>query len=334
MNQHDQRRLKDAQGLFFLHQFTWLRTFELGKLMWPDISSSRQSADRLARGWLARRLVIARDLPGGAGRALVLATAGVRLLADQGVVAVSGKDIGKLTDGGGWSPPSTWRHDLLATGILCELHRQGFVIHPEAELRRSADLGVKIPDGICVRGQQVLWLEVENARKTGPEMRKLATAVCLAATGSALAVAGFKATGALVGYVPGVLDERGYALSHQQRVRRAIQLASRTDIDIQWAECSLLGSAGVGVVTLRRERIEADGVARVLQRLDAGGWHPLQDGSVGASYGDHRVFVWEDDEAWPWSYAVETRDGTPVDAGYAETLDDAKRACAAWLAKV
>ncbi|MGJ7520231.1 hypothetical protein ACSFA0_07010 [Variovorax sp. LT1P1] len=334
MNQHDQRRLKDARGLFFLRQFTWLRSFELGKLMWPDILANRQSADRLVRDWLARRLVIARDLPDGAGRALVLATAGVRLLAEQGVVAVSGKDIGKLTHGGGWSPPLTWRHDLLATGIMCELHRLGFVIHPEAELRRSADLGVKIPDGICVRGQQVLWLEVESARKTGPEMRKLAMAICLAATASAPVVAGFKANGALVGYVPGALDERGFALSHQKRVRRAIQLASRTDIDIQWAECSLLGSAGVGAVTFSRERIQADGVARVLQRLDAGGWHPQLDGSVGANYADHRVFVWESDEVWRWSYAVETRDGTPVDAGYAETFDDAKRACATWLAKV
>ncbi|MHA6891287.1 hypothetical protein [Ralstonia pseudosolanacearum] len=166
MNQHDQRRLKDARGLFFLHQFAWLRTAELGKLMWPDMASSRQLADRLARDWLARRLVIARDLPGSAGRALVLATAGVRLLAEQGIVAASGKDIGKLAEDG-WSPPLTWRHDLLAAGILCELHRQGFSIHPETELRRHADHGVKIPDGICVRGQEVLWLEVENARKTG-----------------------------------------------------------------------------------------------------------------------------------------------------------------------
>lgn len=333
MHQHDQRRLKDARGLFFLHQFSWLRTAELGKLMWPDMASSRQVADRLARDWLSRRLVIARDLPGSAGRALVLAAAGVRLLAEQGILATSGKDIGMLTEGE-WTPPLTWRHDLLAAGILCELHRQGYSIHPEAELRRYADQGVKIPDGLCVRGKEVLWLEMENARKTGPEMRKLATAVCLAATGRAPAVAGFKANGVLVGYVPGVLDERGYALSHQQRVRRAVQLASRTDIDIQWAECRLLGTAGVGAVTFSRERIQADGVARVLQRLEAVGWHPQPDGSVGASYGEHRIFVWESDEVWRWSYAVETRDGTPVNAGYAETCHEAKRAGAAWLATV
>lgn len=333
MNQHDQRRLKDARGLLLLHRFAWLRTFELGKLMWPDIAASRQSADRLARDWLARRLVIARDLPGGAGRALVLAAAGVRLLAEHGVVATSGKDIGKLTDGGGWSPPLTWRHDLLAVGILCELHRQSFTVYPEAELRRSADLGAKIPDGIAVRGAEVLWVEVEHARKSGLEMRKLAAAVCLAATGGAPAVAGFKANGALVGYVPGVLDERGYVLSHQQRVRRAIQSASRTDIDLQWAECTLFGSAGVGAVTLSCERIQSDGIARVLQRLDAGGWHAQPDGSVAASHGDHRVFIWEDGEAWPWAYAAESQDGTPVDAGYAETFGEAKRACAAWLSK-
>ena len=162
-------------------------------------------------------------------------------------------------------------------------------------------------------------------------MRKLATALCLAATGNAPAVAGFKATGAVVGYVPGVLDERGYSLGHQQRVRRAIQLASRTDIDIRWAECTLLGTAGVGHVELSLERIRSDGVAGVLQRLDANGWHSQQDGSLAASYGDHRIFVWEGGEVWPWSYAVETRDGASLHAGYADTPSEAKRAGAAWL---
>ena len=331
MNQHHQRRLKDAQGLSFLHQFGWLRTCELGKLMWPDIVSSRQSADRLARDWLARRLVIARDLPDAAGRALVLAAAGVRLLAEHGVLATTGKDIGKLTEQG-WLPPMTWRHDLLAVGILCELHRQGFRVHPEAELRRHGDQGAKIPDGVAVKGAQVLFVEVENARKTGPEMRKLASAVSLAAIGGAPMVASFKATAALVGFVPGALDERGYVISHQERVRRAVEIAAPADFDLHWAECKLLGPAGVGEVRFTSERIKSNRAAAVLLRLDGYGWHTHEDGSVWSSYGEYNVFVWESD-AHQWGYSVETKAGAVVGGGHADTIAEAKEAGAAWLTR-
>ena len=171
---HQQRRRNDAMGLHFIHQFDWLRTAELGHLLWPHSPASRQAADRLARDWIARRLVLVRELPNAAGRALVLSEAGARVLADEGLLAKSGKNIGKSTDQG-WLPPASWAHDLLAAGVLCELHRRGFNIYPEAELRRRAGAQAKIPDGLAVGPDgQVVCLEVERARKSGPQMRKLA----------------------------------------------------------------------------------------------------------------------------------------------------------------
>ncbi|WP_332288781.1 hypothetical protein [Aquincola agrisoli] len=45
-------------------------------------------------------------------------------------MAASERDIGKLNEGG-WMPPLTWRHHLLAAGALCELPRPvGEVVEP------------------------------------------------------------------------------------------------------------------------------------------------------------------------------------------------------------
>lgn len=330
---HEQRRRNDVTGLHFIHLFGWLRTAELGALLWPHSTASRQAADRLARGWIGRRLVLVRDLPDGAGRALVLAAAGVRLLAGEGLFAKPGKHIGQSTDQG-WLPPASWKHDLLAAGVLCELHRRGFDIYPETELRRRTDAQAKIPDGLAVGPEgQVLCLEVERARKSGPQMRKLAEAMSIVATGQAGEVAGFKPTQALVAFVPSAMDERGYALSHQARVRAAVQAVARQDLVMNWAACELRGAAGVGRVQFSHEHIRCDRAGAILKRLDAGGWRRQDDGSTAASYSGHMAFVWESDQD-SWSYSVETHDGKVIEAGHVATISAAKRAAASALAKL
>lgn len=329
-NAHQQRRLKDTQGLLFIHQFGWLRTAELGKLLWPGMATARQSADRLARSWIERRLVLPRQLPDGAGRALVLAAAGVVLLAREGIAANSGKDIGKIT-GTHWQAPITWRHDLLAHGVLCELHRRGYTVYPEAELRRSNSHLVKIPDGLAVKDQDVLWLEVENARKTGKAMRTLAQALAIVASGQAVAVYGFKPSAALVAHVPSVLDERGYAVGHKQRVSDAVAKAIAADISLHWAECTLLGTAGVGTVSFSKDRIASDRAGKVLQVLEAGGWQQDDAGVLSVSYSNHRAFIWQD-EGGNWSFAIETLAGVPVTGDYAQSISEAKRDAACALA--
>lgn len=324
-----QRRLNDANGLLFVYKFGWLRTVELGKLLWPKSSASRQAADRLARSWVQRQLVIVRDLPDGAGRALVLAAAGVRLLAESGIEAGSGKDIGRFNDDG-WLPPATWRHDLLGHGVLCELHRVGYHVYPEADLRRQAVSHSKIPDGFAVKGNEGIHLEVEYSRKSGNEMRKLANALSIAASGQSHPIAGIKPTAAMVAYLPSALDERGYVLSHRMRVRHAIQFATATDLTIYWAKCSLLGNAGVGQVEFQKEVIGTDRVSRITRIMEATGWHRHSNGALAATYGQHIGYVWHDEHGW--SYAVETINGQSIEANYASNLSDAKRSAASVLA--
>lgn len=328
---HEQRRLNNANGLLFVHQFGWLRTAELGKLLWPNSPASRQAADRLVRSWIERQLVIVRELPDGAGRALALATAGVRVLAENSIASVSGKDIGRFTQDG-WLPPASWRHDLIGHGVLCELHRRGYQIYPEMELRRRANARAKIPDGIAVKGDQAVWLEVEHARKSGKEMSNLATALSIVANGKAPSIAGIKPTIPMVAFLTSSLDERGHVLSHQTRVRNAIQAVALSDLRIHWAKCALLGSAGVGQVDIHEELISADRASAVLMRLNASGWRDHVNGGQKATYGNHIVHVWDDEHGW--SYAVVTKTGTPVDANYVVNITEAKRAAASVLARL
>ena len=333
MNAHEQRRLNDANGLHYLHCFGWLRTAELGKLMWPDSPASRQAADRLARSWIERHLVISRELPDGAGRALVLATAGVRLLSENGIEATSGKDIGRFPSKG-WLPPASWRHDLIACGVLCALHQRGYKVIPEAQIRRLGERLAKVPDGLALKDGETIWLESENARKTGPEMNRLADALVAVATGQAAPVAGFKPTAAMVAFLPSALDERGHVLRHQERVRRAVSAHAKSDLTLHWAACTLLGAAGIGNVTFSAETILADHPGRILKVLDARGWKQDEDGCLSVTYSDHRAIVWQD-ERGIWSSCVETIDGDLVEpACHAENLSAAKRETAVVLARI
>lgn len=325
MSPHEQSFQNDTNGLSWLHRFGWLRTHELGPLLWPSNSEARHRADRLARSWRERGLVLERVLPQRAGRALVLAAGGVRLLADAGFEAASGKDFGE-THGGVWVPPMTWRHDLLANGVLVDLHRKGFEVLPEAHIRRHAGRVAKMPDGLAVRGHQVIWLETEMARKTGPSMRLLADALCSVGEGAAAPIMGLRPTHSVVAFADARRDERGHTLNHRRRVSAAVAAAARRAVPITWASCTLCG-AGVEAVSYVEGIVEADRAAAIMRRLESAGWHP-ETGVLAANYGARRALVWEDEDAGCWAWQVDD-----LPAGRVATISEAKRCCAEELVK-
>lgn len=326
MNPHEQSFKNDVDGLSWIHRFSWLRTHELGPLLWPRNSAARHRADALARSWRERGLVLERVLPQRAGRALVLAAGGVRLLAEAGVEAVTGKDFGE-TCGSRWVPPMTWRHDLLAKGVLVDLHRKGFDVLPETHIRRHAGRLAKMPDGLAVRGRQVIWLETEMARKTGPAMALLADALCAIGEGAAAPIMGLRPTHSVVAFVSDQRDERGHALSHRARVSKAVAAAARRAVPIAWASCTLRG-AGVETVSYVEGIVEADRAAAIMRRLESAGWHP-ETGVLASSYGARRALVWEDADAGCWAWQVDD-----LPAGRVGTISEAKRCCAEELARL
>jgi hypothetical protein len=318
-------------GLRWIAEFGWLRASELGCLMYPENDHARKQGERLARSLVDRGLILERMLPERAGRALVLATRGVRLLADSGVDARSGKDIGEV-EKGSWRPPATWRHDLIAAQVLVDLYKKGWDIQPEHLLRRTAGWLAKMPDGIAFRSApsasssaaQVVWLEVEASRKTGAAMRQLADALVTVSAGACVAVAGRPPTHAVVAYAVAALDERGCGLDHRARVRAAVAAAARRDVQVTWAECTMRG-VNVEHVRYDSDVIEADRASAVLKIIDAGGW--LRDGAaLVGHYGGRRVTVEPAPEGGGWAW--EAAGG----CGGEGTLTEAKRAAASALA--
>ena len=323
------RHHNDIDGLLWIHRFGWLRSVELGRLMWPREKYSRTRADRIIRGWLARHLVIARQLPDGARRAVALSASGARLLQAAGnTSAFSGKDWGK-TDGTRWSPDHAWRHDLMAAGVLTLLFEDGYTILPEKSLRRENPRLPKIPDGLAWKEGCVIWLEVESARKTGKAMSELASAIDIVASGQSRHVSGHRPNIAMVAYADAAQDERGHGLNHRQRLIAALQKTARQDVELCWAQSQLVG-CGVAKVTLTTERVIADRASRILKVLDAGGWRPDANGCFVATYGPVKAVVWED-EAMGWSYMLEG-DGVAESACQANTKSAAMRGCASLLA--
>jgi hypothetical protein len=334
MNSHAQRRQNDFLALRWVHRFGWLRATELGTLMWPQNASRQVTGSRLAKSLIERQLVLERRLPEGAGRALVLATAGVRLLAEHGVLASSGKDIGREL-AGYWTPSQTWRHDLVAHGVLTALYQRGFEVFPEHQLRREAGRMAKVPDGLARKGAEVLWLEVENARKTGPQMRALAEALCVVAASEASPLLGMRPNAPLVAYVADATDERGHALSHRARVSKAVREAAKRPVSLSWAACELRGVAGVGSMTIEMETLMPERALTVLTKLNAFGWLTRDDGVSWAGYGQLRAEVWNDEDHGWSCIVVDGRTSEQITpAMQADSISAAKLKAAARIAEL
>lgn len=322
-----QKRLSnDSAGLKFVHAFGWLRAAELGALLFPKTANATIAAARIIRSWEQRRFVIVRELPERSGRAVVLAAGGVRFLAENGHQANSGKDLGSTT-GGEWKPPASWRHDLIAAGVLAELRKRGYGVIPEAELRRRAKDCPKLPDGLLRSPQgQWIWLEVEHARKSGKNLQDLGKALALACAGEIKAIAGVSCTAALVAYCDS-RDERGYAVNHKERVIKAVSEHCKKPIELLTARCSVIG-VGVSGLALEKTLVEPQKAVAVLRVLNAEKWLQLGNEIQQAHYGSHIASVWPI-EPGLWGYQVDD-----LSADYASSISEAKHSCARAIANL
>lgn len=314
-----QKRLSnDIAGLRFVHAFGWLRAAELGALLYPKTTTATIAAARIIRSWEQRRFVIVRELPERAGRAVVLAAAGVRFLSENGHHARSGKDLGNTT-AGAWKPPASWRHDLIAAGVLAALRKQGYGVVPETDLRRKASDCPKLPDGILKSpsGQRI-WLEVEHSRKTGRSLRELGRALALAAAGEIKAIAGTRCTAAMFAYCV-TTDERGYQINHRERVLKAISEYAQEPLEVLIARCTMVG-VGVNSVELEKTLVEPGKWLSVRRVLDSNGWVE-ENGALQSHYGRHQVRIWQANGRW--AYQLE---GSFIT--YCETISDAKQQAA------
>lgn len=261
-----------AHALRFIGRFTWLRAAELGRLLYPGRQHSRKYAEKNLRKLLELRFVVARPLPGkDAGTAYVLATRGAQFLNDWNAGAVayqyrSGTDWGS-TSGGVWTPPRSWRHDLMATGVLaCLREARDWGVFPEPMLRHSVPSAEKHPDGLLVVGQRAIWLEVENARKSGRNIEQLVRALARASLRRPY-TAFTEVLGDLAPVSLGMVainadarDERGRRLNHLTRIESTLRKqtfnpGTKVPLIVAWVA---LRGIGVDSVRLEERVFDAD----------------------------------------------------------------------------
>lgn len=261
-----------AHALRFIGRFSWLRATELGRLLHPGRPHARKYAEQHLRKLLTMRMVVARRLPGrDAGTAYVLAQRGAQFLNDWNAGAVgytyrSATDWGSTADGI-WSPPRSWRHDLMATGVLaCLREERDWGVFPEPMLRHHVPLAEKHPDGLLVADKRAIWLEVENARKSGRNIDQLVRALARASlrrpSSSFTEVLGHLVPVSLgmVAMNADARDERGRRLNHLTRVESALRkqtFSPGTKVPLLVAWVTLRG-VGVDAVRLEERVFDAD----------------------------------------------------------------------------
>ena len=246
-----------AAALHFIARFGWLRAVELGRFVYPNDKHGRKYAEKLLRKLVQLRYVLPRKLPGvGAGSAYVVAARGAAWL-NANVVGSNarnahleeddyfrdGTNWGRTNKDGIWSPPLSWEHDLLATGVLSLFWQQGAVdVVSERELLRMVPNASKHADGLAVtkdqHGQlQTVWLEVERSRKSGENLDAMLKAIVAAQRGTPVTdYPGLPPVKhGMIAVPQACQDERGYSLNHQQRIlNRLAKIGVKSDTHINF----------------------------------------------------------------------------------------------------
>ena len=314
-----QRHENDIDGLAIVAMFRWIRVQELGHLMRPNRDRHGYvQASQMVKSWVERDLVILRKLPGRAGSVCVLATAGVRMLSTAGITSKTGKDVGKET-ADGWIPGNRWRHDLLCHGVLVRLAALGYDIYPEYKIRQGGLLA-KIPDGLAVKGKDVLVIEVERAHKGGTKDRSTGRPGDGKALGEFICAVSGRRAEKILGHVPtriGVVfdqdekDTRGANINHKVKVTSLIKKVAKQNVTVTWFAVK---TQNHGVISMNESQavIQADLSLKILQTLNSGGWHHLHKSEqecyrVFGNYGQHTVEVMLDasqSEPGDWCWCV------------------------------
>jgi hypothetical protein len=321
---------QDIVGLQFIDKFGWLRIIELGRLIWPNNANQRKYAERITRNWVKRGLVIERNLSIHAGRAFVLSRKGVSFLQVEGIEARNGKNWGK-TESGIWFPTKWWRHDLIVAGILSIAQEKGAKIIPENQIRRENPGIVNIPDGLIITKNNIYWLEVESARKSGDKMNKMVGSLIMIARNEGPILSGVRPNTPAVGFLSNAQDERFFKINHEIRVFEAIKRKALSDIELDLFVCE--GTIGVDQFIHKKKQVEADEITRNMKRWD---WKKQRDCDgciVGKSLGLVAEIKPTEDEngLLTWLLIRETFDEfgsekfEEIEIGGAKTITEAKR---------
>lgn len=183
-------RENDSNALRALHRFGWLRTRDLGSLLWQDWArtppkagpslrppTATPSGIRMAQRTVARlrrdRLILTTQAPNGS-LIHALSERGARALQNMGIAASSGKDMVREF-GAAYFLHRSIANEIAISGIL-----EGYRVATERETAQGRWLGGmggicgKKPDVLLRASDRAWWVEVER-RKNQSDYARLLT---------------------------------------------------------------------------------------------------------------------------------------------------------------
>lgn len=275
-----QGRENELKALHLIHRFSWLRPQEIGRFIWPGSKHSEIYGVRLGLKLQKAELVIARRLPRHSGTALVLSQSGSARLRDVGINASTGKDIGTKF-GDHWIPRKTWEHDLLCTSLLILIKEKKYLdFYSEYEIRAANPRSIKIPDGFICSAKEVYWLEVENTKKSGPNMTEMVKhSLRVARHGEE--VFGKDCRHIAFAYPQVSQDTRSYKVNHRLHLVNAIQAQLASNESVAVLLLQVIQKSGAAIdFTSEILKVHSDVLLQKSKQLDL----VEQDEDTGAMY--------------------------------------------------
>lgn len=305
----------DTVALYWISRFGWLRSRELGGLMWPNTASvsgemlpddakedtQRWMANRVVRRLREHGLVLSRQLPKAAGTAIVLSSAGARYLQRLNIPARPGDKWGRSSNGT-WTAPASWEHELIATLALLNAMSNGADIKTELEVRAENPGKRKYPDGLAFQPgaysngtpvEVVQWIEVESADKSGAKMLSLARHLVQVARNQAPVLSGKLPNTPVVVYRGDMIDLAGRPIDHKLRITAAISRHIGADLPVYFQKISFKNNAyHVDEVTNELVRIRPLDLGDPELRLGSTAFFPDRNGTFANTSVDRKGRFW------------------------------------------
>lgn len=316
MRNIEKSRHYDASGLLLIKKFNWLRASEFGKLMWPNKKAQVQRASRLLRRLLEQQLVVRRELPQRLGGAYVLSRRGVQLLSETGIQANHGTDIGikYLNEPTGWIPNLQWRHDLIQAGVIADFVRRGYTYLTELEMRSQINNLEDFPDALLFKNDEIIWLEVENSRKSGKRLKDAVRALIMSSRGTMEIEKTdldsnkiiITPSAGVVAYPDISMSEVGHVIDHETRMRNAIAKNIANDVTITFAKC-LMRNLSVENIEYENKTIKSEVWRHTYHKLLTERWVKNEDKLIYDFATAKRITLTQNKENGTWNAVIGRR---------------------------
>lgn len=297
----------DLTRLRIIGEFGWIRTRELGNILWPDSIHSTKYAELYSRKYIDFGYLISRKLPSRAGSALLLSKKGATILTEKfGISFISGKNWGR-SETAGWRAPNSWCHDLYAQGILARYAGKGFPYITERRFRTENAQALKIPDGLIYSNKsgRRYWLEVENARKN----EKNFEALILNIINGGFYFNEFSQKKEqqdfiIASSVDKILPEQSFNRHEKAIIEDIKGRGLKKDLSIIFLNFTVK-NFGVDLISARTVSIKSSAASLTLRKLNRYGWFSEGEGVIGSFYAGFDIKI---RKQWEGGYTLEIYD--------------------------